>query len=85
MSQCNNMYIFPGLGLGASLAGASVVSDRMIHAAAVACSNCVSAEQIERGQVLAYGMCASLISFRICVWHVFAFCVWRVLFDVAIV
>ena len=37
-SQCNNMFIFPGLGLGASLGECSVVSDGMMHAAAVACA-----------------------------------------------
>ena len=33
-SQCNNMYIFPGLGLGASLCGAKRVTDRMLYIAA---------------------------------------------------
>ena len=31
ISQCNNMYIFPGLGLGASLCGAKKVTDRMLY------------------------------------------------------
>lgn len=31
VSQCNNMYIFPGLGLGASLCGAKRVTDRMLY------------------------------------------------------
>lgn len=30
-SQCNNMYIFPGLGLGATLCGAKTVTDRMLY------------------------------------------------------
>lgn len=34
ISQCNNMYIFPGLGLGASLCGAKRVTDRMLYLAA---------------------------------------------------
>jgi malate dehydrogenase (oxaloacetate-decarboxylating) len=33
-SQCNNVYIFPGLGLGALAAGATQVTDGMILAAA---------------------------------------------------
>jgi malate dehydrogenase (oxaloacetate-decarboxylating)(NADP+) len=33
-SQCNNMYIFPGLGLGATLCGAKTVTDRMLYVAA---------------------------------------------------
>ena len=31
VSQCNNMYIFPGLGLGASLCGAKRVTDRLLY------------------------------------------------------
>ncbi|KAL3918404.1 MAG: hypothetical protein SGARI_007475, partial [Bacillariaceae sp.] len=30
-SQCNNMYIFPGLGLGATVCGAKTVTDRMLY------------------------------------------------------
>jgi malate dehydrogenase (oxaloacetate-decarboxylating)(NADP+) len=33
-SQCNNMYIFPGLGLGATICGAKRVTDRMLYVAA---------------------------------------------------
>lgn len=29
--QGNNMYVFPGIGLGASLSGATRISDRMIE------------------------------------------------------
>jgi len=34
ISQCNNMYIFPGVGLGASLCGAKKITDRMLYVAA---------------------------------------------------
>lgn len=40
VSQCNNMYIFPGLGLGASLCGAKRVTDRMLYLAAKGTMNC---------------------------------------------
>jgi malate dehydrogenase (oxaloacetate-decarboxylating)(NADP+) len=33
-SQCNNMYVFPGLGLGATICGAKKVTDRMLYVAA---------------------------------------------------
>lgn len=33
-SQCNNMYVFPGLGLGATVCGAKKVTDRMLYVAA---------------------------------------------------
>jgi malate dehydrogenase (oxaloacetate-decarboxylating)(NADP+) len=33
-AQCNNMYIFPGIGLGAACSGASRITNRMFAAAA---------------------------------------------------
>ncbi|KAJ1448168.1 hypothetical protein M885DRAFT_623684 [Pelagophyceae sp. CCMP2097] len=50
-SQCNNMFIFPGVGLGASLAEATKVSDQMLYAASVACAEAVDDDEIARGQV----------------------------------
>jgi len=49
-SQCNNMYIFPGLGLAASLAGITRITDQMLHVAAVACADCMTAEEIAEGR-----------------------------------
>jgi malate dehydrogenase (oxaloacetate-decarboxylating)(NADP+) len=40
-SQCNNMYVFPGLGLGATLCGAKKVTDRMLYIAAKGMSNSI--------------------------------------------
>lgn len=48
-SQCNNMYIFPGLGLAASVAGVSHITDRMLYVAAKACANCVNKEEVSAG------------------------------------
>lgn len=39
-SQCNNMFIFPGVGLGALLAQSKVVTDNMFFVAAQV--SCVS-------------------------------------------
>mmetsp|Transcript_32051 Transcript_32051/g.74877 ORF Transcript_32051/g.74877 Transcript_32051/m.74877 type:complete len:524 (-) Transcript_32051:326-1897(-) len=50
-SQCNNMYIFPGLGLGATVCGAEKVTDRMLYVAAVALAKFVSEHDLERGMV----------------------------------
>jgi len=50
-SQCNNMFVFPGLGLGASVAEARVVTDAMLRAASEACANSVNVEEMARGQV----------------------------------
>jgi len=48
-SQCNNMYIFPGIGLGASVCSARKITDAMLYRAAEALANTVTAEQREQG------------------------------------
>lgn len=50
-SQCNNMYVFPGLGLGATVCGAKRVTDRMLYIAAEALANFVSPQDLEKGKV----------------------------------
>lgn len=47
----NKVYIFPGLGLGATLAGAKTVSDKMLYVAAEALANFVSTEDHQQGKV----------------------------------
>ena len=49
-SQCNNMYIFPGLGLAASVAGISQITDRMLYVASVACSDSMNDEEKSEGR-----------------------------------
>jgi len=51
-SQCNNMYIFPGMGLGALVCRASRITDGMILAASRAISDFVTPEQEARGLLL---------------------------------
>lgn len=48
-SQANNMYIFPGLALGASVGQAKIITDNMLMSAAEALVNCITSEELERG------------------------------------
>jgi len=50
--QANNAYIFPGLGLGIVLSGASRVSDGMFHVAASTVADSVGAEDLAQGTLL---------------------------------
>ena len=47
--QGNNMYIFPGLGLGTILCQATKVTDGMILAASESLASCVTEEEFSRG------------------------------------
>jgi len=49
-SQCNNMYIFPGLGLAVSVGGIARITDSMLHQAALACADSVTAEELAEGR-----------------------------------
>ena len=50
-SQGNNVYIFPGLGLGAIACGARHVIEEMFLAAAKTVASELSAEDLEQGRV----------------------------------
>jgi malate dehydrogenase (oxaloacetate-decarboxylating) len=52
IAQCNNSYIFPGLGLGIRAVGAQRVSDAMFMAAARALADCSPARQDPAGSLL---------------------------------
>jgi len=49
VSQCNNVYVFPGIGLGAIITGAKTVTDSMFAAAANALADLVTEEDLEAG------------------------------------
>jgi malate dehydrogenase (oxaloacetate-decarboxylating)(NADP+) len=50
-SQCNNMFIFPGLGLGAVLSKAKIISDEMMLETAKALAAAVPHTQLAKGAV----------------------------------
>jgi len=54
-SQCNNFYVFPGIGAGAHLSRARAISDGMLLAAAQAVSEALTEEDLAQGLVLPAG------------------------------
>jgi malic enzyme len=50
--QCNNLYIFPGVGLGALVSGTPKITDEMFMAAAKAVSDMVTEKELKSGQLL---------------------------------
>lgn len=50
-NQGNNVYVFPGLGLGAILAKASRVTDNMVYTSAEALASSLNAEEIHKGLI----------------------------------
>jgi malate dehydrogenase (oxaloacetate-decarboxylating)(NADP+) len=50
-NQGNNVYVFPGLGLGAILAKASKVTDEMVYIAAASLSESLNADEIHKGLI----------------------------------
>lgn len=47
--QGNNMYIFPGLGMGAALARPDTITDRMIYVAAKALADALTPQERQEG------------------------------------
>ena len=50
-SQCNNMFIFPGIGLAASAARLVKITDEMLYCASVAVANSLTPEDRAEGRV----------------------------------
>jgi len=69
-SQCNNMYVFPGLGLGNSVCLAKRIPDPMIYKAALAISQVTSDADVAAGRVF-----PGLHSLRECALRVSEACV----------
>ena len=51
-AQANNAYIFPGIGLGALLSGASRITERMFAEAARTLAEMVTGDELARGTIL---------------------------------
>lgn len=50
-NQGNNVYVFPGLGLGAILAKAKSVTDDMVYTSAEALANSLNADEVHKGLI----------------------------------
>ncbi|KAI0848652.1 hypothetical protein F5Y00DRAFT_238039 [Daldinia vernicosa] len=50
-NQGNNVYVFPGLGLGAILAKASKITDEMVYISASSLSESLNAEEVHKGLI----------------------------------
>ena len=61
------MYVFPGLGLGATVSGAKTVTDRMLYIAAAALAEFVPPEDLANGQVFPHISKIREVSHRIAV------------------
>ncbi|KAG4119612.1 hypothetical protein ERO13_D11G091100v2 [Gossypium hirsutum] len=49
VNQANNMYLFPGIGLGALLSGARIITNDMLQAAAECLASYMTDQDIEKG------------------------------------
>jgi malate dehydrogenase (oxaloacetate-decarboxylating) len=47
VGQANNVFVFPGIGLGTIVAGATTITDTMISAAATSLADCLSQSDID--------------------------------------
>jgi malate dehydrogenase (oxaloacetate-decarboxylating) len=64
-SQCNNLYMFPGVGLGALVSRASRVTDRMFIQGAKALAAMVTAAELDQGLLLPRMESVSEVAFTV--------------------
>ncbi|GAB5035354.1 nad-dependent malic enzyme [Nannochloropsis oceanica] len=50
-SQANNFFVFPGIGLGAVVSGATIITDKMLYAASEAVAASLTEEERAEGRV----------------------------------
>lgn len=50
-NQGNNMYLFPGVGLGTLLSGSRIISDGMLQAAAECLAEYITEEEVVKGKI----------------------------------
>ena len=67
IGQANNVFIFPGVGLGALTVGASMVTDGMFLAAATALAATIGDDLLQRGQIFPPITAVRDVAFRVAV------------------
>ena len=50
-AQSNNMYTYPGIGLGALVSQSKMITDSMLNRCAISLMNCVSEEDFDEGRI----------------------------------
>ncbi len=49
-SQCNNMFVFPGIGLATSVSGVRRITDRMLYLTAETVSKSLTPQEVAEGR-----------------------------------
>ena len=66
-SQCNNMYIFPGIGLAASISGVTTITNKMLYLAAEACTNSMTDAELAEGRTFPHIMRIREVSMNVAI------------------